>query len=456
LQQALTVTLPGLLFLIRVSHNDIFGLLDSSEYSYYLSGIPGVSICQSSKLSNIQIKVPPNTNTVFTGNVSKKSVYTPCILSCKDYSIFYDPWKFNISFFYKNPNSYMDYRARPIIYVIPAFIGLTGLLLVYWIINWIIHFTLDVKIHYLLTSLFILLFITKIIQYKKYKDEDTYGKQTNSIHNSYIVFDVLSSFNLYFVVLLAAHGWCILGIEIQKKDLIFGTINIVLNVVSNSLLLYVSFQSSFWPFLSAFVLCMSFFGYIYYLSLATQKSMLSVLAHLVAIQEKGIDPTTTPIYNKLMIYNTFKNGLIVYAIVFLLTLVIETFDSITLWLPTATYGLCNIIICYMLAYIFRLKEKKRSGYTIIEEVGETSEYQLQDIKSINANDGFSHDGKTWEEISLFNDQNNASPEKKLNIQVHCSKFYNYFRFETSENPWNFSANPTQLRTLKIFFLSVEF
>jgi hypothetical protein len=320
--------------------------------------------------------------------IPERDVYTPSYLSCGP-----ETYTFKVFYNFTNPNSMLDYRWQPALIFVPIFVGVSSLLVAYWLINWATHFTLEIKIHYLLTSVFVFSLACQSLWYGILRAMSLTGEMYDDASLAYSIVAYVYQAALFVTLLFGASGWYIARTDLPIKKLWLGLVGIVLYIVGNALLTYVSL--SFAVFL---VYVISVFGiglYVMCVFLAIRSAANYILAHLFVIQARGIAPMTTPIYKKYEMVARFLRHVTVYCVLLLAVMIMGVWLAQFWWAMKLIDLVVDMYIQIVLVWLFSLRKERRSNYMPIEGDGEgdSSVFTLEDLQS----GGLEEDGQPYEE-----------------------------------------------------------
>jgi hypothetical protein len=93
------------------------------------------------------------------------------------------------------------------------FLTLTSLLLIYWSVDFFTHFTVKSKIHFVVTSVFVLYLTCQAVWFRSLLSLGRTGDATSSISIASIVISLAFRVFLLTTILLTAAGWCIVTVE---------------------------------------------------------------------------------------------------------------------------------------------------------------------------------------------------------------------------------------------------
>ena len=385
---------------INIFHSSkpiIFGLINDDQYDAIeneAAKFDKEEYCGEAPTTNfsvIQHYVPANSALVsITGTIQTKNVYHLFVFNCED-----DKFNVKYSYSFSNPNSKLDYREYPSLIEYPVAIAIYCILMILWIINWIINKRLKIYIHFILSAAFILAFISSIARYGalKYADANHYSIGIQSI---FIVIDLLFSIGLFIFIVLASKGWCIVRETIKFSELILAIVFTVGYLICQTVYAYTSFGT--YDLIVILLMIIFIALYVWQLISAINSATLHIRAHLLAIQNAGIDAKTTPIWQKNIMYNMLQWSIIVFLFLIIIHIFVDYFLSNVQWVDGFLYDIQNITILVLLGINFRLRgPDAENGYTMIQENDEFNEFMLSDIEGINLNSReFQTGGTPWQ------------------------------------------------------------
>ena len=367
-----------------------FNLLnaDQLQESHRNALINGVMNCNNyQNFSDINGIADVNQPLHIEGVIPSKDIYTPTYVSCST------QYNFKLSIEYKNIDSYLDYRNKPFLIILPVFLGFFGLLFILWLVNWFVFFTLDVKIHYFLTACYSTIVIFMGIYYGYYLNLKNKGTVSDAIYYSYYVFDCLHTAIFLFTLLLASTGWYITTKKIEWKFTIIPGIAIVVFVTLSTVLTIVYISSLIVEFIIAIATIVCLCIFVYFVVKNVGNISFHIAAHMLVIQERGINPKTTPVYRKYKMFKVFLASLYVYLGFYIIDIVVQLFGYKIVWLPTLVNCLMYAIIYVLLFFVFMLRKNQNNGYRIFDD-GDVEELSQSDVQQLNL-DSFEN-GQEWD------------------------------------------------------------
>lgn len=322
------------------------------------------------------------------GTISVKDAYTLYVFS---FDMPFHDIKYSAVF--TNQNGLLDYRYENLLITAPIFLATIGILTGLWLFNWFRNFNVQIYIHYIFTAVFILAFLNDFAYYiyiVRANKSDTDLIPFIFCFLTYIIKDIVFS----FAIILAASGWCILIDSIKIKELIICIILSALFIGAKIVNEFCSFTGPA-AIATGIIFTVSLIVYATKLVQYTHTASTLIFAHMLAIKNAGIDPTTTPVQKKLAMYVSFEFILIGYCLTFLIKFCVDEFAPVG-WYGDFTDQLLDTIILYCLAFIFRIRDKDNNGYSVIEEnMEKVDDLQLSEIEAVSQNEADLHNGIEW-------------------------------------------------------------
>ena len=331
------------------------------------------------------------------GNITKKQVVHPMIINCDSISSDETPRiKLEVKSLFSNPNTHFDYRwsnyqIEKLIVILIAFA-----LFISWIINWVTHFSVQIWFHYFLSVSFLLILTSLILRFfyiHQMDVKDDYSSMSSTFFSS--LFITLTF--VFSTLLFAAKGWGIVRDSLSLSTIFFSILFSCI-LCGNGILLQLV-QSPSWLFITIFVLCLVLsMTYIYFLMKSVNDITMLIMAHMLVISNSGIDPTTTPVYQKYKMYYLFQYGVCLGCIIIVSILIIQVFwYDYSYIVMEGIIDFSILIVSAFFGIIFRLRGSKIvQGYNLVEE--ESEMLNLQDLKGLSLNSPELHKGnQAWTE-----------------------------------------------------------
>ncbi|EAX94283.1 hypothetical protein TVAG_057840 [Trichomonas vaginalis G3] len=341
-----------------------------------------------SKIYQIQSFDNTNPYLLLAGNISVKDAYYLYVFA------FDDKYNFvKIEYNLTNPNGLLDFRYENLLITAPVMAAISGILLAFWLINWLRNFNVQIYIHYVFTAVFILTFannVAYVISVARNNVSETNIFPFIILFFSHAFKEIIFS----FAIVLAASGWCILVDSIKIYELIICIVLSSAYIGAKLVQEYCNFEGVA-RIITDVIFFISLSAYSIKLIIYTQQASLMIWAHMIAIRNAGIDPTTTPVQKKHAMYISFEIALIVYTISILVKFCVVEFGPVG-WLNTFVDQALDQVISFMLAWIFRIRDRENNGYSAIEESMEhVDDMQLSEIEAATNNEADLHNGIEW-------------------------------------------------------------
>ena len=364
------------------------GLLTASEANYILWYGSSQLVCSenvSSEFPLTRLFAKPDT---FNGTLAEGGTYTLMWMACPQSEG--DKATYTLSFRFVNPNTFLSLNEYPMVYGTPLVTVVLGGFLVLWFVNWLCNFSMKNKLHLLLTIAYVFTFIYYIVCCCTIVQQHKSDEPSN-LPLACRVLRVFQETILLLVMSLAAEGWYIIRPDIKWREAVICAVLAVAVCVPAAVLDYADMS------LVAAVFVLILFavtGVLFYMNLLRHvgRARKQVMAHLVVIQEQGINPKTTPIYQK---YTMFKSLSVTVLGYFLLLFTRSIFMSVWTfpeWIAELTYYILLSALMIVVGTFFKMKKETREGYFMIGEEGEPRVFTGNDIETLELT---SFDGQTW-------------------------------------------------------------
>jgi len=366
---------------------------DQNDFLRRINGIQD-SICNRSYISGINTTFTWNSTTLqetrsFSQQINESGIYYLYYLSCITNQYYFD-----INVFATNPDSLLDSRWDVYFQIVHYFVIALFLVVVFWIGNWFMHFSAQIGLHYFFTSSFIFIFLKRLFKYYYLQQQKTNDSVT-VLTILFIIFSICADVSLYTALLLAAKGWCIIRDSIKLCDiflcLIYSAVFITITYVTE----YFHISSD----LQLFLMLIQFVSlalYIKELIMSIEDASFHILAHLLSISNSGVDPESTPIYRKHMMYQHFQWTVITYCCLILISLMVSMFVEPGFSTSEIMSIIIDIVLLVLIIIIFRIREKDANGYMMFGEGNQ--EFTLTDLEGISVDGNEIRRGDTkWNE-----------------------------------------------------------
>ncbi|EAY15336.1 hypothetical protein TVAG_224120 [Trichomonas vaginalis G3] len=370
----------------------VLSLCDPSEYKslqsgYYISCESFATLCQVSQLESVQ-----NKEVKFNLTVPKRSTYYTVIGSCNSLTS-----EYRAELVYSNPNTKLSTELIPCLYTKPIMVGLFGIVIIFWYINWFMNFSGSSILHKFYTVAFTLALVNIIIDtlyYYHYSKSDI----NNGITQTSVVFSFLFLTLVVICYAFVAKGYGVLHDNYSYLDVF--KVAILSAVMIGAVYAY-RYAGPFWLALFLFVIFgISLYFFIKMILTGTNNSLLHVFAHMYVIAERGINPFTTPLKRKLRIYKTVNYIIMVYLCLSVFLSLFFRIIGIPEWIFQLLNDILNLALVCGAVYLFKL-EKSHSGYQAITETLEAQEFTREDIRNLDFDAAFARATEEWDGQTLL-------------------------------------------------------
>jgi hypothetical protein len=262
-------------------------------------------------------------------------------------------YTFNATFM--NPDGqHLDWRDLYSFSIVKIMIIVFSFLLLFWIGYVFMKRRKFVLIH-IYCGLINLLYVMFLIIHGVYLDR---AQHTDNVMLYFILrlfFEVLYSVILFATLLVASNGWGLLNITILWKDVIKSVIIVICVVVPSFLEVHSRLGNLLVVVLLIQIVATLCFWHTLYSN--NERAKQSIKAHLLAIRNSGILPASTPVYQKLFLYEV---SLYVTTGVFFVLLTLNLF-LVLLHAQRWVVGLTNNIVQLMTVIALMLLYRPRGN-----------------------------------------------------------------------------------------------
>jgi hypothetical protein len=191
--------------------------------------------------------------------------------------------------------------------------------------------------------------------------------------------NMLFEISLYSTLILAAKGWCIVVPRISTADIT--EIVLYCSILFIFRALYAKIQ------MTVFAICMFALtaGVMLLLWLSLINGIRAVdrriLAHMKVILNAGINPYSTPVYFKHIIYTFLVHVTVIYFSGNVVVMSLEIASSLDAWVKDMLVWILNVGLLCSFGFLFRSRKVDCSGYMRFEG---GQELDPEDLKSLDA------------------------------------------------------------------------
>ena len=370
-------------------------LISESEKKLLPKNLNNASqICSNTSFIAIKDLKASTSSKPLKGNISTTGVYTPIVADCSA-TLKNKKMNFELLMKFENPTTHLDIRQVKSLTLMPILICLSTILLILWIINWAMHKSLTIRLHYFISATFILSYTMYIFNYlllaKLHQSDDD-----NGLRSIAIITKLLSRAILFATLLLAAKGWCIIKDTVKFSEI---ALSLSYSFIFMALRLLVEFVYLGNFTIYVLLVAIIFIGlFIKEMTTSINTASLHILAHLLVIQNEGIDAESTPIYLKHRMYQHFQYIVVIGCIIIVIKTSVEATAETPEWLNTFIDQLTEMILLSCIGIIFRLRGSDEAGYTAVGNKDRAApvEVAMDDLDAFRIDDE-KHEGKQWEE-----------------------------------------------------------
>ncbi|KAJ5070184.1 hypothetical protein M0811_11213 [Anaeramoeba ignava] len=309
-------------------------------------------------------------NNTYSGfyRITKKDHYFFFVTNCQSTG----NHKYTFDYTLMNPNGeYLstDYIPLPVVYLIFIFIWIVFMIL--WIFNWIRHRKTKINLHRLLSFTLFIMTINLIGQFLYWRILSTKGKISINIFAGILLTDALSQFLFYISLLFIARGWSIIHPELDGQSARYSFTIVFCLVIFSELL---AATSGFFATLFFFLWLIAYFYLLRRLFRTTNENQTMLKNQLILIRDMDINPTTTPIYEKYVLFRKFKKAITIYLFLQILIYFIGSlFLYFSPWITELLFLIASTILSFGVGFTFRLKsfhslfnDLPNTGYSNLE------------------------------------------------------------------------------------------
>jgi hypothetical protein len=361
-----------------------FALVPTSEASSVRHTVPCDSFLYSSIVGN-------GTSSI-EGTVDVAGIYHPYV-AIHDASSLYI--SYTIDSFFWNPNSRLDSRWRGVLPAKIVIVCFHFILLILWFINWGMHFSIQIWIHYFLTAVFTSGLLYQCTSTFEFYSDNLYEDRIAP----YVIREIFSviSMGLFFgTIILIAKGWCIIRDSIPCSAIVRALIYPFLLIIV-TFLLGIAENVIF----AAVMLVLSVVVMVLLmreLLISTKDAFLHIIARLLAIADQGINARSTPIWQKYRLYRRFQFSMLAASILIIIYAIVDLIIGLDYLPGEVIVDVLIFAVFAMLAFIFRLRGQAQSNYLRIGDDEQTAgEVRLADIEGIDVNSERFDGGREWQE-----------------------------------------------------------
>ena len=302
--------------------------------------------------------------------------------------------QYEINLTYRNTQTLLDMEKVPLLITKPIIFILICLAFIYWLINWILNCNGNSRLHTYFSIAYIITGLSTFFDILYYEHFNKSDEETSIVLVS-TIYQFMKELLLISGMLFVSQGFGVVHSKISIKDL-FITL-ITCGVVLGSALLYNNSESSKYSIFIFMLFLISLYYLIVKLMDGIRDALLHIYAHLLVIAREGIDPSTTPVWEKLQIYNVLSYILFSYFLIVGMSDIILTLFEVQLWIIDLIRDICDLGLLCASMYMFRIRPALAAGYEQVGEIGEPAEFTRDEIETMEFTENtFANATKVWE------------------------------------------------------------
>ena len=325
----------------------------------------------------------------------EKGILVPVIVNCNYRNV--SSIDYDMDFSYYNVKTQLDYREYPNLITLPMLIALGCALFVVWLVLNICYRRSFQAFGYAITAIIVLYIVSVSCSYGWYHAAD-HNHSSKTWRIVWIVFAYIYWACLVTFVVVAASGWGTMNTEITKWKLalIMGC-----SVVMVSCLWAFTFADNIGTWgIFPMVIGLAAGALLGKTLLDNDKAAkIRLEAHMMVITEMGIDPKTTPIYDKYIIYMRFMRFMIPSMGIGVVIYVALLWASMADWVLQLWFNIMQFGALTGIVVVFRPRGAKFDKYMRQDrsDPGDRRKIAVEDLNKfdVNRQDGVSAwDGET--------------------------------------------------------------
>jgi hypothetical protein len=313
--------------------------------------------------------------------IRKKGIYVAIVQHCQKSNSKETYW---VDAAFVNPDGQeLDFRVIPSLTVIPIMVALFSLLFISWIVWVIVR-----KSHFLRIHLCLILILGLYIIYLVFHEITIQKAQKSEQRSLWILLRVLEAIYdvaLLSILVIGSSGWCMLNIELTRAGVFSAIGGVTVFVVTIFVQNYVEIGA--WQILCFAIQILALIWIFRIVRQGTVEAEQQAKAHLYLITQSGIDPVTTPIYEKWKMVNA---QIWVLGMAFLLFLILGDmwpFLDAEEWIFALCNNIIQLVIVVVVMYLYRPRGQQVDEY-MQDDRGTEDEDDNRDEILLDDLDGF--------------------------------------------------------------------
>jgi hypothetical protein len=295
---------------------------------------------------------------------------------------------YSITAIFLNPNDqHLDWRDLYSLFILKIMISVFTLLLLFWIFYIFIKRRKLFPIH-IYCGLITIFYIDFLIVHEISLNQAQYSDNVMTYFIFRIFFEVLYSVILFTTLLVASSGWGLLNITLTWSDIFKSIIIVICFVVPSFLELHWQLGNLLVVVLLIHIVGTLSLWQTLYANNESAKQFIK--AHLLAIKNSGIAPASTPIYQKLFLYEV---SLVVTAGVVFVFLTLNLFLVLLHaqnWVIGLTNNSVQLVTVIALMVLYRPRGKAVDDFLQPDVEGEgqeRGEIAVEELEAFEIDEG---------------------------------------------------------------------
>jgi hypothetical protein len=297
---------------------------------------------------------------------------------------------------FRNPKTYLDSRWGVVVPFKIVFLICYTVCFIYWFVNWYLHFSTQIRIHYLLTSVVVAMLLYSVVR----AIEISLLNQADTAAGWFLArltVQVLAEVLFYFTLLMLAKGWCIVRDSLPVSQVVLAMFYSAFFIGFQISVEYTTHMTLVIVFLAFALLFVCFF--VRDLVVSLNHATLRVIAHMVAIANRGINPRTTPIWQKYVMFRSFQRIVIVGAVLIMAYYICSVFLAVPFGADEIITDSLQLAVIVAWLVLFRLRGSTRRDYyrVRIEGTGDPGQVLRTDLDDVDLGSEALSVGREWKE-----------------------------------------------------------
>jgi hypothetical protein len=290
------------------------------------------------------------------------SVWQTEIKEAGRYRVFVRAWGSIVTVTLHNPSSFLDAYEEPCLISLPVVSVLFLILIVLWTVNWLCYASLTITLHSFISFTFIAALLYEVIYYFEFRHHAVSDDPT-PLTEIRITLDFMRQTFFFWTILMAAKGWSIIQKSLPKREFCRGFTFSVFLTIPITVADHVDMGIAAIVVVGLAVVGMlCYYGHVVRSIRASQRY---VIAHLMVISEEGIDPRTTHVWRKFVMFRGILWGLFAFLTLRLIVSAVRTFSDAPFWITQLINDLSVVVLMALAGLLFRLRKETSSGYMMI-------------------------------------------------------------------------------------------